>query len=483
MPVERHITLSELAAEIRAVVESSFRQKTYWVIADVIDHKAYAQNGSHYFKLVEKDSANNTVKAKMDAVAWGDGGAVSISSFEKITGQKFKSDINVLVNVSVNYHQAYGLQLVLNDIDTTYTIGVLEQQRRLTLQTLLQKCHDFIRFDGSRYHTRNNELPHSRVIHRIAVVTSSTAAGYKDFRDTIEKNKHGYKIDIHDYFVTVQGEANADAIVNRLIEIYHADSSGTKYDAVVIIRGGGSQADLLIFEQYALARAVAKFPIPIITGIGHHINETICDLMATTPVKTPSIAAEYIISHNKTFEESILNFQKTIIIKSQQLFATRQGHLHQLNLAIINNTRRIIQVSKESILQQCQATINGSRVLLFKQRIHLNDESSRTITRPRIIMGTRAAELSNIVQNIKAHTDRYLINMGGYLRHYESMRKAHDPINVLKRGFAVIIHKGKVITSAEGLQPHDEVKIRMSQSEITTTVKSKTPKDGQDLDI
>ena len=100
-----------------------------------------------------------------------------------------------------------------------------------------------------------------------------------------------------------------------MLDVFH---SNKQYDAVVIIRGGGSEMDFLIFNQYNLGNIVTKFPIPIITGIGHQKNETIVDLMAHTSTKTPTKTAEFIIDHNRYFEDSLLMLQKNIIIKSQQ---------------------------------------------------------------------------------------------------------------------------------------------------------------------
>lgn len=117
------ITLSELASRIKSVMSDAFAFRNYWVVADVTDHKFYPGKGTHYFCLAEKNPVTHTLSAKMSAVAWSDGGAAAIASFQRTTGQVFRSDIRVLVNVSVSYHQLYGLQLVLNDIDASFTIG------------------------------------------------------------------------------------------------------------------------------------------------------------------------------------------------------------------------------------------------------------------------------------------------------------------------------------------------------------------------
>ena len=95
-----------------------------------------------------------------------------------------------------------------------------------------------------------------------------------------------------------------------------AHQKGVDYDAVVIIRGGGSGTDLLLFDRYEIAAAVAACPFPVLAGIGHQKNESITDMMAHTSLKTPTKVAEYIIQHNRTFEQELLRNTTTAIIKN-----------------------------------------------------------------------------------------------------------------------------------------------------------------------
>ncbi|WP_431244478.1 exodeoxyribonuclease VII large subunit [Flavobacterium sp. P21] len=140
----------------------------------------------------------------------------------------------------------------------------------------------------------------------MAVISASNSAGNEDFRHTLRHNDFGYSFQADDYYTVVQGDNNAKLFLNKLIEVY---SSGIPYDAIIIIRGGGAQSDFLIFDNYQIGRAVAKFPIPVITGIGHQKNVSIVDLMAHTSTKTPTKAAEFIIAHNRSFEMRSLSLR------------------------------------------------------------------------------------------------------------------------------------------------------------------------------
>jgi exodeoxyribonuclease VII large subunit len=240
-----------------------------------------------------------------------------------MTGQRFTDHINVLVNVSVNYHPVYGLQLTLHDIDVSFTLGALEQQRLATLDRLVAENPDsIVRVRGPLHHEKQKAsaaLRHSTYCCRF-LANIRRLAGFPAYP---AEQSYGYRFQTAEYFTAVQGDSNAEAFVDRLIDIF---DSQVPYDAVVIIRGGGAQTDFLIFDNYRIARAIARFPIPVITGIGHQKNQTIADLMAHTATKTPTRAAELIIDHNRAFEERIGSFQKSIIIKSQQAFSAISRH-------------------------------------------------------------------------------------------------------------------------------------------------------------
>ena len=216
-----HIRLSELNGKINDTIKNAFSTTTFWVIADITNHSFGAQKNYHHFELVEKDPNSNSILAKISGKAWGNG-SIKISNFEKVTGQKFTDNINVLINVSIQYHPVYGLQVDINDIDSNFTLGVLEQQRQATLEKLITENPEFINKVGDTYITKNNQLKFNAVIQRIAVISSKTSAGGEDFKHTLLNNPFGYKFFIDDYFTAVQGESNADQFLSKIIEVFNS---------------------------------------------------------------------------------------------------------------------------------------------------------------------------------------------------------------------------------------------------------------------
>jgi exodeoxyribonuclease VII large subunit len=449
--------LSQLTGHIQQTLDQVFSNQSFWVIADVTNYTFKLNSNYHYFELVEKDPSSSRIIAKIAGRAWGNA-SLNILNFENATGQKFKNDINVLIQVSVQYSSSFGLQLNLLDIDTNYTLGLFEQQRKQTLEKLLLENPAFIQKIGTEYVTRNSRLPFKKVIQKLAIVSSETSAGYIDFMHTLENNPFGYAFEIDNFFTLVQGEINAAQILAKIVEAFN---SNTNYDALVIIRGGGAQMDFLLFDNYELSRAVAKFPTPIITGIGHQKNETIVDMMAHTATKTPTKAAEFIIAHNRQFEESILSLQKMVLIKTLQLLTRQKEMLGQLN----------------------HTTVNATKDLLHSYHKNILNLSSSILTNPRIILSNKEKDLKNISANFKSFTRSYFNNERAQIAHFHAVAKMMSPQNILNKGFAIIKVGEKIKSNTDEIMEGDMLTVTFAKAEIKTIVQSKSITDGREFDI
>jgi exodeoxyribonuclease VII large subunit len=476
---ENPIRLSELSSKVNAVIRNAFQASSFWVVADVTNHTHKHNSNYHYFELVEKDTATNTILAKFSAKAWG-AGSRELESFERITGQRFSDNIQVLVNVTVEFHATYGLQLQLQHIDVNFTLGAIERQRQETLEKLVLENPSFIEKAGEEYITRNKKLPLNRVIQTIAVISSRSSAGLQDFRHTLETNLFRYSFKIDEYYTGVQGDVNAAALRDQLIEIF---LSNIPYDVVVITRGGGAQTDFLIFDNYLVGQAIAKFPIPVITGIGHQKNTTIADLMAHTPTKTPTKSAEFIIAHNRNFEEALLNFQKRVLIRSQQLLSSNFQSISYLNSLIVNKSRNILIERKNRVDQLNQVVTGSSKTILYKHKTNLFDISSQLLIRPRILISNKAKDIDNLTANLKTFYTLYLKNQQGYLEHFTSLIKLISPENTLKRGFTLIKLNNKIVSTAEGIGVGTEISVLFSRDELIVTVNTKSSHHGNEFDL
>ncbi len=514
------IKLSDLTKQIEGVIKTSFGSTGYWILAEISGHKFYPNKDRHYFEFIEKSEEINEPVAKVTGVAWSSG-AQQIKTFEASTGQQFTNGIQVLVQVKVEFKSAYGFKLILIDIDPSFTLGNLERKRRETLSRLVNENPTVIQLVHEEYITKNKKINFSKALQRIALIGSPNSEGYTDFYHTIRANSFHYKFTIDVYQSSVQGANVEKELVAKLIAIYH---SAINYDCIVIIRGGGAKTDFVVFDNYLLALAVAKFPIPIITGIGHHKDVSIVDLMAHTSTKTPTKAAEFIVALNRQFEDDLIEMQKGIIIKIQQLVNSYRQLLGNTNLSLMNKSKKIVVERKEWISRFTQVIVNGSvtcinskskelqnvnhsirnnslsiiytfngslsivnhsiinssREMLYSKRSNFNNLSGQLIIKPRIIAVKKLADLNNLTENISIYTKNYLVNKKGYMGHYDSVIKLLSPDNILKRGFAIIHKDEKIIINSKNINSGDYIKIELYNSEITTVVKSKKETNGRE---
>jgi exodeoxyribonuclease VII large subunit len=458
MPAPKNfLRLSQLTAIVSETVSAVFGQRNFWVLADVTSHVFKQGQQFHYFELVEKNADTHVVTARFGTRAWSDG-SQKIAAFEQSTGQPFGNEIQVLVLVSIQYHAVYGLQLTLLDIDAGFTLGSLEKQKRAVLQKLLTENPEHVRLVNGRHRTFNQDLSLPKIIQHIAVISAKTSAGFGDFRHALEGNRQEMHFRIDTYFAAVQGEANTQGIVEQLIAIYQ---SGLKYDAVVIIRGGGAQADLLLFDQYAIGRAIARFPVPVITGIGHQQNETVADMMAHTAVRTPTQAAEMIISHNRAFLEEIAGLERNIMVKAQRQVADRSRQLENLNYKLVTLSSLYLKQQEERLYRMTSQVAARPSGLLVMKRNAVN------------ALSQKAGLLSMF----------YLRNRNADLQQHVQLIRMMSPAQILKKGFAIVKVKG-IITSDPGkIEQGDEISVILAGQELNATVNSKTEHDNSEFDL
>ena len=284
MEQRAYITLSQLQSRISIVVEDAF-DRPIWVVAEIAELKLN-RSGHCYLELVEKGE-REAICASARGVIWRTGYQSLMRRFEAESGRTLAAGMKILAKIAVSYHPLYGLSLQIIDLDPTYTLGDIEQRKRETIERLQREG----------VWDMNRTLPLPRVVQRIAIVSSATAAGYRDFMREIEGRI--YRIDTTLFEAVMQGEMAEQSIIEALSTIAEQCDD---FDAVAIIRGGGSTGDLDCYNGYELASFVAQFPLPILSGIGHDKDVSITDMVAAVPLKTPTAVAAWICDRAADFD-------------------------------------------------------------------------------------------------------------------------------------------------------------------------------------
>ena len=355
------IKLSELAYAIQSTLGDKFDGRFIWVTAQITDVKVQTSVRRCYLKFIEKNGQQIT--AELRGVFWSKA-FDQIETFEKLTGQKFADGLEITCLVSVRFHEKYGLNLDIHQIEVAYVLGSLELERIQTLERLVKENPNTIKKFDDRYLTQNNLLRLPGVIQRIALVTAVNSDGQRDFRQELLNNKHGYAFEVTEFLTQIQGDQAHMLILEQLEKIRVSEK---KFDVVAIVRGGGSQTDFKPFDTYDLAQCIASFPVPVLTGIGHDRNTSICDLMARQE-KTPTKVAARIIEINFEFENQILLLKEKIYDHSNELIRMAK---EQLQI-----TRRIIKsASPETIINRGFAIIElNNKIITNPDLIEAGDK-------------------------------------------------------------------------------------------------------------
>ena len=284
----KHISLSQLQGRISIALAEALPLPV-WVCAEVADIKINA-SGHCYIELIEKNEKTGATEAQARATIWRSQVMSTVGRFEQETGQRLAKGMKILFKATVSHHAVYGMSLQIQQIDALHTIGDMERRKQLCIEQL-QK-------EGVWDLNRTQQMP--LVVERVAVISSATAAGYQDFMNELARSAYRIKSELFE--ATMQGESCDESIVAAL---YAIAERAEEFDAVAIIRGGGSTSDLECYNSYHLAFAVTQMPLPVLTGIGHDKDTSVTDMVAHTMLKTPTAVAQWIDQRAADFDGAL----------------------------------------------------------------------------------------------------------------------------------------------------------------------------------
>lgn len=480
--MKQSLTLLELCTSLRDTLQDAYPD-TIWVKAEISELKEN-RTGHCYLELIEKDEHSDEIIARMRATIWSYSWRMLRPYFESSTGQAFRQGIKVLVQASVEFHAAYGLSLNIKDIDPTYTMGDLVLRRREIIRKLEEA--------GILYMNKELDLP--LVPQRIAVISSATAAGYQDFAEHLDRNPYGFYFRHELFEAYMQGSETITSIIGSLERIFNREE---EFDAVVIIRGGGASADLNSFDHFDLASAVAQFPLPVITGIGHEKDDTIVDLVAHTRLKTPTAVAEFLIAGALRFSDLLMDKQARLKAAVEVRMENELEMLNDIAGSFSGSTGKYLLVENTRVQRAGQRLKHGVSKYVFRKsqelnhhRYRLSEKSSRawqsriTYLRKKAFRLRMATKL--LVEKSGILTDRYKTEIfrlafsktgsgRRQIKELEEKLRLLDPGQILQRGFTLTSQNGKILTSVSQISEDSDIETRFSDGMvISKPIKKKT---------
>ncbi len=315
----------------------------YWVVAEISELTAH-RTGHCYLQLIEKGPRGEPV-AQVRATIWAKRWETIRYQFLAATGQHLAPGMRCLLAATVTFHPRYGLALDVRAVDTTFALGELARARQEALDKL----------ERLGYLALNKRLEMPPVVQRVAVISSATAAGFQDFEHQLAAS--GYRFALTLFPAAVQG-ADAPAAVRRALR--GVAKRAAEFDAVVVIRGGGAKTDLVAFDDYALARALARSPLPVLTGIGHERDESLVDLVAHSPFKTPTAVAAFLIERAQQADGCLAYAARRVRAAAEARFATEHRRFEA-------------PLQRLPLLVRGRLTAQENRLALALARIHALD--------------------------------------------------------------------------------------------------------------
>jgi exodeoxyribonuclease VII large subunit len=426
-------SLSELNAAIKETIELAFPE-TLWVVAEISEIRCNSK-GHCYLELAEREDEETI--AQIRANIWSRTFRSIASRFEKATGESLKQGMKVLLQVNVTFHEVYGLSLNIKDIDPTYSLGEMARKKKEVIERLTKE--GLINL--------NKQIPLPLVPQRIAVISSATAAGYGDFIKHIDENPYGYKIFHTLYQALMQGQEAEASVISALREVNRQRKC---YDAVVIVRGGGSQIDLSCFDTYHLAAEAAKFPLPVITGIGHERDDTIVDIVAHTKLRTPTAVAEFLLSNMSSFEERLMESLTILIHRVKELIGD-EGHRLQYT------AQHFTHIVKDRFTGEMKRVEIGLHKLIHGTTQIVDSRNNRL----KLDVGRLAGGLNSLFQD-----------QGNRIKHFGQALRLLDPVNVLKRGYSITYLNEKAVKDSAELREGDIIRTRIYKGSVKSRVEA-----------
>ena len=392
------LRLSELVNEIQETIKDRFQDEEFWITTEITDVKKYPEKRWCFLKLIEKEGKSVTTEIK--GVFWG-GTYYQIEKFERQTGQAFTDGLQVNCLVRINFHKRYGLTLELQAIDATYALGKLALERDAVINRLLKENPSIIQLINGQYITQNNTLPLPVVLQRIALICAPGSDGERDFLQEASKNQQGYAFYIRKFPVLIQGDQSSTFIREQLAQI---ETMQDLFDIVVIVRGGGSQTDFRPFDDYELSKAVADFPIPVLTGIGHDRNTSIVDLMARAN-KTPTKVATAILDHNFTFEQQVLDLKERFFKNLQELMLTKRAQFLALCVDTTEAASGFLLRRTSELAAMTRLVRNLSPSMMLTKGFAILIQDGQIISDPDKI--NEGADITTILKSTNIHSNVY----------------------------------------------------------------------------
>lgn len=428
-------------------------------------------------ELVER--SDKGIVAQVKAMSWADHYPAIVTKFKKVTGSVPENGMQVMLLCSVNFHPLYGLSLIVTDIEPSFTLGELARLKNEAIA----------RLKTEQLFDRNKKLFLPLLPSRLAIISVDTSRGYQDFIQTILSHSKKYKLSWSLFEAILQGD-NALATITKALDAIH--TAKDQFDAVAIIRGGAGETGLACYDDYLLAKAIALFPLPVLTGIGHATNETVVEMVAFKSFITPTAAAQFLLNQFEEQDQKLEELRNGLTLSTTSVMERKRADLLQsaerFNVSVragLNNLRLVLQNSSGKLRLICSHSFEVRKNNVGELARELKFKASG------IYFSIKQQQFAHFIDKLKMYGDQLIINnkqlLGIHttsiltvkkqfserklaLTHLEEKVSLLSPAETLKRGYSITRSAGHAVTDAAQLSAGDIIEIEFAKGRINTQI-------------
>jgi exodeoxyribonuclease VII large subunit len=444
--------LSEVTNSIKKTISERYTS-TFWVKAEMNKLNFYRHSGHCYPELLEKKDGR--VVAQMRAILWSSDYLRINEQFIRLLKEPLKDGINIMFEASISFDPVHGITIRIHNMEPAFTLGDLE----------LEKSESIRRLKAEGIFDQNKQLSLPMLPMRVAVISVETSKGYADFKKTLEDNPFRFRFFLRLYPALLQGEKAVPSIRSQLDRIRNL---AHHFDAVAIIRGGGGEVGLSCYNHYDLAKSIADFPLPVLTGIGHATNITVSEMVSHTYGITPTAVAEVLLNKARDFAEKLKRCTE-VVYAVPELLQEESEALDLLAKAISQNS---LQQLKSTHLSLERLSNNLGRTV--SSRIHRESEAinekQSALAQSKMLTMQSLFSMEHLSKRLSELSVRRFHEANSSLSQLEHALRLLDPQEVVKRGYSLTLHKGKVLKSIRDIQEGAVIETLIADGQFESSI-------------
>lgn len=433
------VSISSVIARIKNVLTQTMDLDGIWIQGEISNLTKH-RSGHYYFSLKDKS---------------GEMSCVMFSSYVSRLNFNVEEGMRVLVSGSINvYEQRGSLQLVIRQMKQD-GLGDLYLEFEKRKQDLLRAGY----FDESHKKAKPD------YIENIGVVTGAQAAALQDVLSTIQRRWPMMKVTL--YPSLVQGSLAPKSLIQSLKE---ADTHN--HDALLIVRGGGSFEDLFCFNDVQLVKTIYSLNTYIVSGVGHEVDTTLCDLVCDHRSVTPTAAAQWVTLDQYEVMTQILKDRELLRQNMSMILNHNKLKLDSYkNHPYLKDPKSFI-IEKQLKLDGYNTQIEHALELELQKKNVIKNYTQQMHLRMMNIVKVQENKLSMVPEKLRSNTQVLLQNSRHSLQKNCALLDAYSPLKVLSRGYSISKIEDKVIKHVKDVARDDIMVTRVNDGVITSCVVS-----------